>query len=426
MAKVIKAGKTIQGYTIINEINRGAFAYAYAAKTATGKKVLLKQYKSPSVHVVWQKEYVEYQKEIKRRVNSSALKGFCYEMIDSFEVEYGHLTTFFQVFEFVNGIDLAKYLKANKGSKWSQKVILAKLMMSSIGALHDQKIIHSDLKPENIILFEDKTIAAGYRLKLINLDFSILSDKQAPWDGQEGYVGTEGYFSPEHLLDVVPSSASDVFTCGLMLYELLGDGHPYLFDDSDDYKKAVLSFSATPPYLNGDIADGKLEQAVAIIHACLNPDPSARPSARDVAKALMGHSVSEAISIMPRPPIIETPVIPLTKPELSPKEPLKPLNSGNLVLTNGDVNLSFGIRSDIGKILVQNIGDDSKFWSDIQFTVDRQIDGWYVIPSINATNETLLNGRAITTPHHVSDGDIIAVGREDKGIIKTPLTISIT
>ena len=100
--------------------------------------------------------------------------------------------------------------------------------------------MHADLKPANAYLIEDPTIGSGYQLKLIDMDFSLLADRRAPWHGHQGYVGTDNYRSPEHLArGSVPGLASDVFTCGLMLYELLAGEHPYWSDDQAEYAKQV-------------------------------------------------------------------------------------------------------------------------------------------------------------------------------------------
>ena len=71
--------------------------------------------------------------------------------------------------------------------------------MAGIAALHEAKIVHADLKPANAYLIQDPTIAAGYQLKLIDMDFSLLADRRAPWHGHQGYVGTDNYRSPEHM-----------------------------------------------------------------------------------------------------------------------------------------------------------------------------------------------------------------------------------
>ena len=56
--------------------------------------------------------------------------------------------------------------------------------------------MHADLKPANAYLIEDPTIGSGYQLKLIDMDFSLLADRRAPWHGYQGYVGTDNYRSP--------------------------------------------------------------------------------------------------------------------------------------------------------------------------------------------------------------------------------------
>ena len=102
------------------------------------------------------------------------------------------------------------------------------------------------------ILIKDPSIGAGYQLKLIDMDFSLLADRRAPWHGYQGYVGTDNYRSPEHLTrGAVPVLASDVFTCGLILYELLAGVHPYWQEDQAEYAKRVRAYAAKPPALLG-------------------------------------------------------------------------------------------------------------------------------------------------------------------------------
>jgi serine/threonine protein kinase len=111
---------------------------------------------------------------------------------------------------------------------WQRHATWAKVLVAAVGTLHDAKIVHADLKPANAYLIKDPTIASEYQLKLIDMDFSILADRKPPWQGYQGHVGTDNYRSPEHLTrGAVPILASDVFTLGLMLYELLA-GRPSL------------------------------------------------------------------------------------------------------------------------------------------------------------------------------------------------------
>src|SRR5688572_23737251 len=197
MAKKLKAGDEINGYTITRVFGPGAMAISYEARSRAGQRVFFKQYKSPAVTVEWYRGFVRYQKELNRRIAETPARNYCVRAIDAFEAVWGG-RNYFQVFEFVeNGADLGGIFEresAENGGRplaipfanprmWEQHVIWAKVFMSGIHTLHQAAIAHADLKPDNAYLIEDPSIAAGYQLKLIDLDFSVLTDRQAPWHG---------------------------------------------------------------------------------------------------------------------------------------------------------------------------------------------------------------------------------------------------
>jgi hypothetical protein len=93
-------------------------------------------------------------------------------------------------------------------------------------------------------------------------------------------------------------------------------------------------------------------------------------------------------------------------------------------LTSG-VSVSIRIKTSVGKSVVSQFGEDSQFWSEPQFTLDRTGTDWQVTHASSAKNETLLNGKAVTGSQPLKDGDELAVGREGKGIIKLPLKVRI-
>ena len=89
------------------------------------------------------------------------------------------------------------------------------------------------------------------------------------------------------------------------------------------------------------------------------------------------------------------------------------------------VSVSIRIKTSVGKSAVIQFGDDSQFWSEPQFTLDRTGTAWHVTHASTAQNETLLNGKAVSGSQPVKNGDELAVGRESKGIVKLPLKVSI-
>ena len=86
-------------------------------------------------------------------------------------------------------------------------------------------------------------------------------------------------------------------------------------------------------------------------------------------------------------------------------------------------SLQIGVRTELGKTLVRQFGPDSEFWDNRQCVLERHSgQQWVLSPVAGTTNETLVNGTALTAPRPLRQGDRIAVGRQAKGIVKMPLT----
>ena len=420
MPRVLKNGDNIKSYLITKHLNTGAMANAFAAQAPDGRKVFLKQYKSPSVAVKWFADYVNYQKELNRRVREPALRRFCVHQLDSFVFKFG-IDTFFQVYEFVEGghdleTILEKIRKNPSSLNWHQRTIIAKVMMAGIHQLHEQQIAHCDLKPQNLQMLVDSSIEAGYQLKLIDMDFSVLSDRKAPWHGHAPYVGTPRYFSPEHLMGETPGRRSDIFTCGIILHELLGAGHPYPADDDVAYFDKVKDYKAQPPKLIGALPDPEATVYLAnIIHRCLSPDKNTRPTAKEVNLALNGKKDSAAPPVKPPPPPKPFEALPTPIPT-STLTTVKLSNSMGMALT-------FNVTTSVGKQLLRQFGEEAKFADDLQFTLDRRGSEWWLVPQSGTTNYTMINGTPALTPIQLRPNDKIEIGSRASGRTILPLTV---
>jgi hypothetical protein len=454
MAKKLKVGDTIHGYRITKVFGPGMMAISYGAQAPSGGKVFFKQYKSPAPTVVWYPAFVAYQKELSDRVRSGKVAHFAVRQVDAFEERWGG-RCYFQAYEFVeNGADLQQVLDkereqhrltksapARVPAVWARHVTWAKVLTAAVAALHESKIVHADLKPANAYLVEDPTIGSGYQLKLIDMDFSLLADRRAPWHGFQGYVGSDNYRSPEHVTrGSVPGLASDVFTCGLILYELLAGEHPYWRDDQGEYAARVKAYAAKPPALLGSMpppADNA--QVSAALYRCLSPDPAARPTAAALRDILSGRAAKS-----------ERPTVPSGRPAASTvpgavRSRAEPRATGAAAVASGGApartkgaalasdriellapdgrSMQIGVRTELGKALVRQFGPDGEFWDNRQCVLERRAGGqWVVTPIAATTNETLVNGKTLTAPHALCDGDLIAVGRQEKGVVKMSLT----
>ena len=305
MAKKLRVGDSIRGYRVTKIFGPGMMAISYASDGPGGVKVFLKQYKSPSPAVIWYPQFVEYQQELSRRVRDGKAARYAVRLVDAFEEIWGG-RTYFAAFELVeNARDLEHMLEEERDihrrtkvpptrdpAVWARHVTWAKVFMAGIAALHESKIVHADLKPANALLIRDPSLSAGYELKLIDMDFSLLADRKAPWHGYQAYIGTDNYRSPEHMTrGAIPTAASDIFTSGLILYELLVGVHPYWHEDQAEYAKRVRAYDIKPPALLGLMpAPADNAEVSAILHRCLSPDPAARPTASEIRAALSGRA----------------------------------------------------------------------------------------------------------------------------------------
>jgi len=429
MAKKLKVGDTVHGYRISKVFGPGMMAIAYAAEAPSGEKVFFKQYKSPSPTVVWYAAYVAYQKELSARVRSGRAAHFAVRQVDAFEEVWGG-PCYFQVYEFVErGGDVQQLLDTERErhrltkispvlepAVWARHVTWAKVLTAGVAALHECGVVHADLKPANAYLVEDSSIRSGYQLKLIDMDFSLLADRRAPWHGFQGYVGSDNYRSPEHLTrGAMPEPASDVFTCGLMLYELLAGAHPYWSDDQAQYAALVKAYAAKPPALLGSLPSPALNAEVsAALHRCLSPNPAVRPTAGALRDILNGRGTQAELSRKPAASVAGAP----------PRPKGEPLVSDAIQLQASDgASMQISVRTELGKAVVQRFGPDGAFWDNRQCVLERGAGRqWIVSPVPGTVNETLLNGRTLVEPRVLFQGDVIAVGRQEKGLLKLPLT----
>ena len=442
MPPTLQKGNRINGYLIQVPFDPGAMSHSAKALSPSGDIVFFKQYKLPTVRSSWYQDFVKYQKEMKRRIESSDAKEFCYRFLDFFESKDSGIRAYYQVFEFISGgKDLAEKL-SDGTMTWRQRIVFAKTFMNAMRVLHDIDIIHTDLKPENLYLLPADN-RNGYILKVIDMDYSLLSDKTAPWHGYEGYVGTPRYFSPEHLKGDIPLEASDIFTCGIILYELLSKtGHPYDYADSDQYSKAVLNYRAPYPELIDTFGDKHHDEIVsATLYDMLSPNPNDRPTADYVHKVLLGIDLPETVPskkketiVLPKELLEEVPSktesTHAPSKELTTIPPVKKSPIATVpVLTLSSERTGMSIRvpsgTEIGSGMLARLGERfSDYYSGTQFRVVNNDGEWYIKHSPNAKNKTVVNGEVIDYVS-IKDGDTIAVGNSDASVTKLPIRVTI-
>ncbi len=103
----------------------------------------------------------------------------------------------------------------------------------------------------------------------------------------------------------------------------------------------------------------------------------------------------------------------------------EPVKVSPLTLEAAGESVAIHVKTVVSKSIVTRFGEDAKFWSEPQFTLEKTDAGWSVSHHARAKHETLLNGKAVTGSQPVTDGDQLAVGNEAKEIVRLPLKVRI-
>jgi eukaryotic-like serine/threonine-protein kinase len=159
-----------------------------------------------------------------------------------------------------------------------------------LAAAHDAGITHRDLKPDNVLLTRDGRVKIlDFGLARVNASSATQETRTITDPGT--VMGTPGYMSPEQVRGQAVDHRSDIFSLGIILYELLSGKRAFQGESSADMMTAILR--EDPPELPDSVPLG-LRQ---IVHRCLEKKPQERfQSARDLAFALRSLSGSTGVA----------------------------------------------------------------------------------------------------------------------------------
>jgi dipeptidyl aminopeptidase/acylaminoacyl peptidase len=207
----------------------------------------------------------------------------------------------YAVTELLDGATLRARLDA--GPIPSRKAIdIGAQIASAVGAAHDKGIVHRDIKPENIVITNDgrvKVLDFGLAKALGPAGTSATADA-APGatvtnvQTDAGIVlGTVGYMSPEQVRALPADHRSDIFSIGVVLYEMLTGRRPFGGASTVETMNAILKEDPAPL----TAADAVAPALRHIVDHCLEKEPAERfQSARDLAFALQQLSPASAPS----------------------------------------------------------------------------------------------------------------------------------
>lgn len=149
----------------------------------------------------------------------------------------------FVTMEFLQGTDLAKEIRTRAPFPIPIAVRLATEFFEGLAAAHDLGVVHRDIKPENVY------VIAGGRLKILDFGIAQGLDPASPdmATATQSVIGTPVYMSPEQLLGQKLDLRTDIYSAGVMLYEILTGCLPFQSDDRAEMVTARLHRDPDPP-----------------------------------------------------------------------------------------------------------------------------------------------------------------------------------
>lgn len=171
------------------------------------------------------------------------------------------------VMEFIPGTDL-KTMMRNRGQFTLDEAIpLAVQACAGVGYAHRSGLVHCDVKPHNMLVSPDG------RLKVTDFGIARALSSIHPDEQNDVVWGSPLYFSPEQAAGLAPSPASDVYSLGIVLYEMLTGRLPFNSEDPNELARMHREVSPIPPRQFNPSIPATLDQ---IILKILSKEPSSR------------------------------------------------------------------------------------------------------------------------------------------------------
>jgi eukaryotic-like serine/threonine-protein kinase len=194
------------------------------------------------------------------------------------------------VMEYIRGVNLESLLVKNGRFTPARVGRLVAQMCEVLQAAHDQNLIHRDLKPANLMIVDhdsprEKIKVMDFGLaKLVDADAAAAAAADYHTSSAEFAVGTPGYICPEQVKGDPVDHRGDIYSVGVMMYELLTGRLPFVGPSSMDLMLAHATEMA-PRFKDLHLPVAIPEPIEAVVFICMEKDPNDRPqTARELAE----------------------------------------------------------------------------------------------------------------------------------------------
>jgi serine/threonine-protein kinase len=276
-------------YELQSIIGSGGMATIYRARDLQLDRIVAVKV----LHEIYSADPLFVRRFLREARTALSLKHSNIVRVYDFVQTDGH---YFIVMELVEGTDLRSYLTWRKVLDVDRSIIIAHDVALGLGAAHRRGIVHRDVKPQNVLIGTDGSI------KLT--DFGIVSIyngvdvERLTTSGMT--LGTVQYYAPEQAQGEIVTPAADVYSLGIVMYEMLTGNPPF---DGDSVVVVAMQHIQDQPVPPGQLNPYIPAELENIILRCLEKHPGDRFSdGSELARALEKFgdaTVAETLSVTP-------------------------------------------------------------------------------------------------------------------------------
>lgn len=224
-------GKRLDGrYELKELIGVGGMAYVYKAYDSIDDRIVAVK--------ILKEEFLQNEEFTRRFKNESKAIAILSHpnIVRVYDVSFGERLQYI-VMEYIDGITLKEYIDQQKVLPWKEAVHFTVQILRALQHAHDKGIVHRDIKPQNIILLADGTI------KVTDFGIAQFSRNDIRTDNERA-IGSVHYISPEQASGGVTDEKADIYSLGIMLYEMLTGKLPFEADNA--VSVAIMQMQSTP------------------------------------------------------------------------------------------------------------------------------------------------------------------------------------
>ncbi len=265
-----KKKKYINNFELLDEIGSGGMGTIYKAMNMINKKEIVaikilknelfndeknrKRFKQEAV-IIDQLDHPNIVKIIERGISNNNL---------------------YMIMELLEGKTLSEIIIGNKIILFDDIIHIMKQVLDAVEKVHKKNIIHRDIKPDNVMLIRKNGDDKFVKL----LDFGLATMEYQTRLTQTGMVvGTINYMAPEQITESITSKATDIYSLGVMLYEMVAGRRPYAGESTIALMKQIIDENPIEPIKFRIDISKRLND---LIVKMMNKDSSKRPTLSEI------------------------------------------------------------------------------------------------------------------------------------------------